>query len=70
MNQPPTGGSTSLMQSGQRSRERLTRGQNAKSGDSVTLLSAFVLVFYNPCKSVLIRGKKVLDFLAILKKIF
>ncbi len=43
MNQPPTGGLIILMQSGPRFRERLIRGQNTKSDDFVTLLSAFVL---------------------------
>jgi hypothetical protein len=33
-----------LIRSGQRSREHWTRGHSTKSGDSVTLLSAFVLV--------------------------
>jgi len=43
MNRPPTGGLIISMQSGQRFRGRLTRGQSTKSGDFVTLLSAFVL---------------------------
>ncbi len=48
MNQLPTGGSITLTQSGQRSKGRLTRGQSTKSGDFVTLLSAFVLAaFYD-----------------------
>src|SRR3989344_8706272 len=47
MNQPLTGGSIILMQFGRQSRRHLTHGQKTKSGDFVTLLSAFVLIRRN-----------------------